>query len=336
MANLFHETQSFLFRKLCFIISRMYTGEKYRCGDILDELHSASLQTKKPADVSVEEEENLVDSVFLFDTPDINAEAKLFYPAPIPSIPSLLELRWLKTMLTDDSAEFLLEMPLRKKLLEKLTNIDVLPVSTLWEKQQNIGDTPISEPFHTHLKIIWQALRKQKKLHYINIDEQNRHREYTQEPCRLEYNAAENRYRVIFWNREENRAVCVVVSRLLSVSITDEPISSDINHLFREFLDSHREKFTIRLQKKNNAVDRCFSLFSSNDKDAFLNDDGTYMITIYYYAFDKEEICQKILSLGSAVTVIDPVPLRTEIIERLKGALLKNRDMAPVSFNSAQ
>ncbi len=333
MANLFHETQSSLFRTLCLIINRIYAGEKYRRNDILDELHSALLHAKRPANAGIEDEKNLLDSIFLFDTPDDEAEATLLYPAPVPSIPSISELRWLKTMLMDDSADFLLEPALRKKLLKKLTTINVLPIPALWRKKQNTGDSPKTEPFHTHLKIIWRALREQKKLHYINIDGLNRRREYTQEPCRLEYDAAENRYRIIFWNREENRAISALVSRLISVSMTDEPIASDINLLFRTFLNERREKFTLRLKKKNNAVDRCFSLFSSYDKDAYMDDDGTYVITIYYYAFDKEEICRKILSLGSAAVVISPTKLREEIIDRLKGALRKNRAILTESCN---
>ena len=325
MAKLFHETQSSLFRTLCRIINQMNAGKQYRCIDILDELHDSLLHDINPSQVNIEEEEKLLDSIFLFDSPDMNAEAKPFYSASIPAIPSRLELRWLKTMLIDDSADFLLAQPLRRKLLDKLTTVDVLPISKLWEKQQLTGDKPDAEPFRTHLRTIWQALKERKKIHYINIDRQNRRHEYTQEPCRLEYSASENRYRVIFWNREETRAICVVVSHLFSVSMTNEPISSDIESLFRSFLDDHREYVTVRLQKKNNAVDRCFSLFSSYDKDAYLEDDGTYVITIYYYSFDKEEICKKILSLGSAITVTAPASLRTEIIERLKNALKKHR-----------
>ncbi len=303
----------------------MYAGEKYSCGDILNELQAAMLRSPAPDGISAAEEEELMDSLFLFDTSGRAAEAKLFYEAPVPALPSLTELRWLKTMLTDEAADFLLEPPLRNKLLEKLKDVSVLHVDELWEKKTQVGDDLREEPFHTHLKTIWTALRDKKQIHYINRDGQGTRHEHTQEPCRLEYDAAENRYRVIFWNREESRAICVVVNRLLSVSIAEESVRPDIETLFRQFLDQHKQSFTLRLRKKNNAVDRCFSLFSSYDKEAYVENDGTYIITVYHYSFDEEALLKKILSLGSAATVLEPPALREEVITRLKGAWDKNR-----------
>ncbi len=324
MANLFHETHSTLYHALSRIINRIYAGERYRCSDILDELHAAVLLETDPADISAEEEEDLTDSLFLFDSPDMSAEAKLFYHAPVPALPSITELRWLKSMLTDEAADFLLEPALRQKLLAKLKDVAVLPVSEIWDKKKQVGDDLHAEPFHTHLKTIWKALRERKQLHYVNLDSQGQRHEYTQEPCRLEYDAAENRYRLIFWNRTENRAVCVIVNRLLDLSIADKAIAPDIETLFRQFLDEHKQSFTLRLRKKNNAVDRCFSIFSSYDKEAYMENDGTYVITVYHYSFDEEPLLRKILSLGSAATVLAPAELQKEISERLKGAWEKN------------
>ena len=69
----------------------------------------------------------------------------------------------------------------------------------------------------------------------------------------------------------------------------------------------------MEVQNTRNAVERCFALFSSFDKKARLQDDGTCVLTISYSPPDEDEIFEKILSLGSAATVVAPQSFRERV-----------------------
>ena len=80
--------------------------------------------------------------------------------------------------------------------------------------------------------------------------------------------------------------------------------------------DKNVAQVSLKVWNTRNAVERCFALFSSFDKKARLQDDGTYFLTVNYCLLDEEEIFEKIFSLGSAVTVVAPKNFRERIIEK--------------------
>ena len=63
---------------------------------------------------------------------------------------------------------------------------------------------------------------------------------------------------------------------------------------------------------------RCFSLFSIYDKNARMEQDNTYLLTIRYYDLNHEEIVQKIRSLGTAVTILAPEDMRQSMQDTLR------------------
>ena len=73
-------------------------------------------------------------------------------------------------------------------------------------------------------------------------------------------------------------------------------------------------------KKNTDAFDRCYSLFSAYDKEAFAESEDVYNIKVYYQDFDRREIIARILSLGSAAIVLEPEDIRDEMVERLKQA----------------
>ena len=99
MANtpLFHELHSVLFHSLVGVINEIHAGEKLTRKDVL-----RRLQPFDPVDTSRHEE--LIETMFSFSP---NGEAELFLEKPVRLPPTRAELRWLKTMLEDESAAFL-------------------------------------------------------------------------------------------------------------------------------------------------------------------------------------------------------------------------------------
>lgn len=307
-APLFHEVHSDLFLSLCRIINAIAAGERMTRADILQQLPNLDWG-------SLERANELIDTIFLFQ-PD--GSACLFLDKSIAPRATMAELIWLRAMLEDPGAAFLLPDDLREKLLQKLATI--LEWSReIWQIIQEQGDdrTVLQE----RLATIWQALREKRQLAYVNRDSRGQLHEGICSPCRLEYDAAANRFYLIIWQANEVRAIKMRVASLESVQCLDTSIPAGTEEAFQCFLTSRRQSVTLRIERQNNAVERCFMMFASYDKEASYDEDtDTYTMQLYYYDFDRHEILQQILSLGAAATVLAPADMREAIIERLQAA----------------
>ena len=320
MATLFNNENALLFHVLCRVINETCRGARLTECDIRDRLGEAFPGEAFFAAVA---EQEVIDALFPSHYEEKDADKlKPFYEAPVPSLPSNNERLWLKTMLLDESVAFLLPDDLRKKLLKRLADTPVFSLADIWEKRQTKGDNPAVDPLKGRLSLIWKALREKKKLHYVNIDKSGTRHDNTLAPCRLEYDAAMNRFFLVVWNEVENRAVKINIHRLETLEITKEPVPPDTEEKFMGFLSARKCEVVFRLVDKEDtgAFDRCYSLFSAYDKEACAEKENVYTIKVYYQNFDRREIIARLLSLGSAAIVHSPDDIREEIIERLKQA----------------
>ncbi|MFV0636972.1 WYL domain-containing protein [Mitsuokella sp. WILCCON 0060] len=308
-APLFHEVHSELFLALCRIINEIHQGREMTRQDILKELPNLDWNTQ-------ERVKELIDTLFLFRT---NGHAVLFLDKPIHYRPSAAELVWLHLMLQDQRVAFLLPMELRQKLASALQDMSAWSLNSIWQVVHERGDD--FSTLQDKLTVIWQALHQKKKLYYRSRDQQGRLHEGACAPCRLEYDAAANRCHLIIWQEEEQRAVKINIASLIDVHILEKSIPASTEQAFQDFLESRRRSVCIEVSRKNNAVERCFMMFASYDKEASYDEDqDIYTLTIYYYDFDREDILQQIISLGAAAAVLSPEPMRQAIIERLLAA----------------
>ena len=308
-APLFHEVHSELFLALCRIINAIAAGARMTRVDILQQLPNLDWGGLERANA-------LIDTLFLFQ-PD--GSACLFLDNGIAARATAAELVWLRAMLDDPGAAFLLPDDLREKLRQTLAAVPEWPRETIWQTVQEQGDDRTA--LQGRLAIIWQALREKRQLAYANRDSRGQLHEGICSPCRLEYDAAANRFYLIIWQADEARAIKMRMASIESVHCLDTPIPADTEAAFQQFLTSRRQSVTLRIERQNNAVERCFMMFASYDKEASYDEDtDTYTMQLYYYDFDRREILQQILSLGAAATVLAPADMREAIIERLQAA----------------
>jgi len=221
-------------------------------------------------------------------------------------------------MLEDESAAFLVADNLRGKLLSRLAEVRAYP-QEVWRVLRGRGDDVrlVGKP----LGEFWRALAGGRMIFCRNVDGRGVCHESKAAPCRLEYDAAENRCRAIVWLVEESRAVKMNFSRIEEVRALEEPVSHDVEEKFRAFLAARRRSFTVRLASKNNAVERAFFLFAPYDKEAVFDEEsGLYTLTVFYYDFDEQEMLEQILSLGSVAVVLTPEAMRQKIIAVLRDA----------------
>lgn len=318
MAALFNNENALLLHVLCHVINEICRGKRLTESEIQKRLNAAF---PGEAFFTGETEQEVIDALFpsRYEGTD---KPKPFYEAPVPSLPSDNERLWLKTMLLDESVAFLLPDDLREKLLSRLADTPGFSLAGVWEKRQAKGDNPAAEPLKGRLVLIWKALREKKKLRYANIDKSGARHEHTLAPCRLEYDAAMNRFFLIVWDEAENRAVKINIHRLETLEISKEAVPPDTEEKFMGFLTSRKSEVLFRLVDKRDthAFDRCYSLFSAYDKEACAEEENVYTIKVYFQDFDRREIVARLLSLGPAAVVLEPEDIREEIIGRLKEA----------------
>lgn len=314
----FNEINSLSFRSICHLFNAAVNGGRFTRRELQDYMQKSFISAYA---ILERDERDFARMMFDFSSPGPEAKPWEVYPGAVPLVFSELERRWLKTMLLDEKAGFLLSDGLREKLLGRLRDIRPLPLE-LWERRQAVGDDPAAEPLRSLLRAVWQAFRQRKKIHYRNLTAAGTVIEAVASPCRLEYDIAMNRYYLIIWNHEEERAVKVAFSRLLALEPVAEEIPAGLlDKVFPDFLQERQQTVRLKLLPKNNAIDRCLSLFSSYDKsEAFFDEAGSCHLTLYFYDFDRREIIEKILTLGSAAIVLEPVPMREEVVAAFRQA----------------
>lgn len=302
---LFHEIYSDLFHYLCKIINRLYQGESLTRQEILAGIPQIDWS-------NINDYHNLLDSIFLFDE---HGQARLFIPAPIHMPPALNELQWLSSIIHEPVAKQLLAAPLAEKLEHLLKNVKT-PGFRHFTILHAAGDK--TDRISTSLSTIWSALTNHKQLIYTNNDAQGTLHHGQCSPCRLEYDAAANKYRLIAWLDTEERAIKMNVSRLSNLTVATDNIPADCQIKLKNFLISKQKMITLQVTPKYNAVERTFKLFGAYDKDAIYDEQSdTYTLKITYYEFDQQEIIRDILSLGSAATVLAPSNIQATIRELL-------------------
>ena len=315
-ASLFQDTQSAIFQALCELINEMHDGKTVTFGNIIDRLPYVDWSNR-------EQMTNFLQAIFDFgtDTPERNSVARPVSDKPVPFVPSRIELLWLKGMLADDKTAFLLSPELREKLKHCLESVPMIEVSTYWEQIRETGDDTVDPHLQSTLNLLAQALQNKVCVRYRNETRQNGENVGTAAPVRLEYDVYAARWRVIFWLTDEERAIKANVSRLNDLTLTDTPCPNDLDVRFRQFLDVKERTVVLTLRPLYNAVERCFALFSTYDKEAvFLEKEDRYRLTVHYYDFDRQEMIYHVLSLGAAVAVEEPSDFREEIIRRLREA----------------
>ena len=300
---LFHEVYTDLFRAFGKCLNRIHQGEKLTRQDILACLPRIDWS-------NLQDYHHLLNAIFIFDENDV---ATPFIPAAFAIAPTKAELDWLADMTRAPEAAFLLTEALRAKLQAMLHGYGTHSDKSILL----IRDTSQSPPPKA-LALIWQALLESRQLNYTNQDGQGHLHRGICAPCRLEYDAAANQYRLIAWLAEENRAIKMNVERLSALSI-GAPLTQDYQDKLSEFLASKQRSCLLRLSPRYNAVERAFKIFAEYDKEAIYNEDSdSYQIKLYYYEFDQRELLGRILSLGAAAEVIEPTGLRQEIIAILQ------------------
>lgn len=243
----------------------------------------------------------------------------------LPFLLTIPEKRWLRTLLDDEIFCSLLGSELEAKLLGLLE--DVKPFS--WQSiiiERGFRDNPslIVPCLKENLKIIFEALQKNRLLEYKNLTASGKEYIGLCKPEKIVYSPYLRSFQLSAINLSDNPDK-ISLQRMTIANLSELRVVDDnfpITTTTAKLLAKKRRPETLRLAIKPvvsfNDVERAFLLFSTHEKSGYYNEaENIYYLDVKFYSFQVNSLIRKILSLGKAVVVLEPNFIRESILRRL-------------------
>jgi hypothetical protein len=242
----------------------------------------------------------------------------------VTTVPSALELSWLKYILQDRKSSLFIDDTLRDKLEGFLSRID----SPLKKQYINILDPIISdyinEAFINKLKLFKTAaeLKKAIKYSYKNKNGTVLQKKISM-PYRIEYSAKRDCFYGIMYSLNDNRPIKSIIKNLYDMEIVEVPDDLPNSSIFKSIEDKMVvEPLVLKIRDEENALERCFYIFSYYEKEAIYHSNKKiHELKVYYYKFEEEEVISKLLSLGKNVVVESPEGIRSKILYEINNSI---------------
>lgn len=308
------------------IINALATGTKFTQDELVNKLTS---------DTFNEPEYHIVKQLFTNNTESGAAifksnqnSCKLTINQAIPIIPSNTELNWLATILNAPNSQLFLTKSLVDKLHHQLalSKITGYKTADIW-LQKNIdtqGDNLEDLNLQNNLQLIFKALQNSQLICYSSINNQGTvFEKITARPCILEYSLRNNKYRLLVFLEPLKQLQLINVSAITSLEVLPSTSTITATQLtnYRQQAYTNSSPLILEVTAKYNTLERCFSLFAAYDKYAYFDKaKNRHILVVNFYDFEEAEIIRDILSLGSAVIVLQPNSIRTKIIARISAA----------------
>lgn len=264
------------------------------------------------------------DSIHNAYVPTIMSDDYPAVPIPTPYLLTIFEKRYLKTLLLDNAFTNLLTCATRNKLEKLLENISPFEwESTIDYRGQELDNDLQHCDILASLKIILKALQSHKCLYCTNHTPNRVFEDQLIYPYRLMYSPVHRQLQLIATNADAQRIILLTLSKLSNIRIgTQDNLDEDI---FKSLIRKRKQAKTpivLEIEDKNNAIERTFIQFSNLQKSSYFDDKrNIYVMHLYYYDFDEDDIITKILFLGDAITVIEPSHIRQKIRATINKAL---------------
>lgn len=330
--TIFNELNSSIMFTLMELIRQVDSGEDIDKESIINTLASIT---------NVSTAKKFTNFFFRFDlqTP------RSILPNPLPDFLFGDEAGFLKQLVEDCNFNWLISEDLKKELqtackefqlLIKSTHYSTLPPieTALTTSNQNNLLTTILQSFKLKNNISIQ-LKSENLIGFssINNNPLALPKQIEVSPCRLEYNLATHQYALLVYNKEQYTFAGIPLSAIEKITISNPSVPINLDTIFANYIEknSHTITFILHDSTTRNTFDRCFGIFSPHLIDASqLNinqnqgsENPKYKLTISFCTFDEIQttMFDKLLSLGSAVEIIEPISLRKHMIDILQKSL---------------
>lgn len=247
--------------------------------------------------------------------------SRLSHPPRLPI--TLLEKRWLKSLLQDPRIHLFMEADSIKDLTERLSEIKPLYQSEhfKWFDIFTDGDDYANKDYVHNFKIIMDAIKSRSIVTIIFRSGKGKLNTGDYLPYRLEYSQKNDRFRVIvakLSNMKPTVHGTVNLSRIYHIKNTGVSSSTpiELNQLFER--KRCIEPVVLTIKKERNGIERFMMEFASYEKHTILDDEsGECTATLWYDLQDETELLIKLLSFGPILKVIAPQRMLDQMRERV-------------------
>ena len=243
----------------------------------------------------------------------------------LPFLLTMSEKRWLRTLLDDEIFCNLLGSELEARLLELLEDVKPFP----WQSiiiERGFRDNPslVASSLKEKLKIIFEALQKNRLLEYKNLTASGKEYSGLCKPEKIVYSPYLRNFQLsainLSDNPEEVSLQRMTIANLSELRAVDDnfPITTTTAKLLAKKRRPEILRIAIKPIVSFNDVERAFLLFSTHEKSGYYNEtENIYYLDVKFYSFQVNALIRKILSLGKAAVVLEPDFMRESILRRL-------------------
>lgn len=224
-----------------------------------------------------------------------------------PKMPlTLLEKRWLKTLLQDPRIQLFGVSEAGLEDIEPLYPADAIVYYDRYGDGDDYSDAGYIERF----RVILQALKEKRKLKITYQSQGKKPSEWYCIPRSMEYSSKDDKFRLYVSSKG---TAALNLSRIVQCELL-EPISEceDAPLVLR------KEKLVMEVTDDRNALERVMLHFSHFEKETVRLDEKKYQLTLWYEKEDKAELLIRVLSFGPMVKVVEPDSFIALIKERLQ------------------
>ena len=278
---------------------------------------------------------------------DVNENALLFTkqkddsllpicPIPVPVRATKAERAWLYYYIQKPEAKLFLDdntLGFLKTALEADKYHEAYPLN---DKTYDVREFPIKETLHrtmefkNNFSLILKAIKEKK---YIYTDNHTFKGEVFANskliPFRFEYikqNGAMHVSAFTVCDEDDKcRSIKLNLNNLHRTKIGEKVENYDF--IYQKYLASRnrgydiKQPLTIKITDHFNGFDRAVYTFANYMRESYRDVEGNIIMKIYYRSFQENELINKLLFLGSALTVIGPDSIKRKYISILKDTL---------------
>lgn len=228
-----------------------------------------------------------------------------------PDMPlTILEKRWLKTILLDKRVKLFLEpVPENTELAD--TEPLFFPEDIVYFDRYVDGDDYDDPAYIANFRLIRQAIAERRKLKVTFLNSREQKRCEILEPVQLEYSDKEDKFRVLCADRQSIKTVNL--GRIVQCELLEDTFPENVRLKERE-----KKVLKFTLADERNALERAMMKFSHYKKEVERRDAENYLVTLEYDADDETDVLIQILSFGSYIEVTAPDEMREELRKRME------------------
>lgn len=228
-----------------------------------------------------------------------------------PSMPlTLLERRWLKTLLQDPRIALFDPDPSGLEDVEPLFD----PSDVVYFDRYLDGDPYTDPDYIAHFRLLLRAVHERQRVQLLRVVRSGAVRRAECRPLRLEYSAKDDKFRLLSAGSPSCRVVNL--SNVRGVRLLGPAGPAPVHEPARRL-----RTLTLQLTDERNALERALLHFSHFEKQAVRLDERHYEITLRYEAPDETELLIRVLSFGPMLRVTAPAEFIALVRARLQRQL---------------